>query len=179
MEEYTFGKPETSKHFSEIIALQKANLSTAISPKSLMEEGFVTVKHTKRLLEEMHSFHPHSVVFFKGVIVGYALSMHTHFAERVDTLIPFFKKLESFYSSDVSYLVMGQICIAKPHRKKGLFRALYSHQLQNVTPNMQWVVTEVDRRNTRSLNAHKAIGFRHLFTYRIAAVVWDVIALYP
>jgi len=60
---------------------------------------------------------------------------------------------------------MGQICIAKTHRKKGIFRALYKEMIERMSNDFDFIVTEVAHRNSRSLNAHYAIGFKNVKEY--------------
>mgnify|MGYP000294817886 CR=1 FL=1 len=57
---------------------------------------------------------------------------------------------------------MGQICIAKEYRGSGVFRGLYQNMQRFIKGSYEAIITEVDIRNTRSMNAHKAIGFKEL-----------------
>ncbi|NNE77330.1 MAG: hypothetical protein HKN31_09690, partial [Pricia sp.] len=76
-----------------------------------------------------------------------------------------------------NYMVMGQICIDKAFRGKGVFRQLYETMRLTLLPEFASIITEVDAENLRSLHAHYAIGFTDLKTYRAGGRVWRLIDL--
>ena len=110
----------------QILELQQRNLPTQLSPAEKAEEGFVTVSHTLELLERMNSACPHTLAKDGDRVVGYALSMHPKFRNEIDVLKPMFDQIETAVSENEQYIVMGQICIDKAYRKKGIFRGLYT-----------------------------------------------------
>lgn len=141
------------------------------------KEGFVTVCHTYDMLYRMNKICPHIIAKEGEKVVGYALCMHPKFANEIEVLEPMFTEIASLLSKASSYIVMGQICIARNYRKKGIFRKLYEAMKIFVGPEFSWIITEVDSKNTRSLNAHYAIGFTNLKTYRSGGQDWKLIAL--
>ena len=72
---------------------------------------------------------------------------------------------------------MGQICIAKDYRSGGVFRELYQFMKQELKEEYNAIITEVDVKNTRSLNAHKAVGFKVLKNYRSNNQDWVIVIL--
>ena len=88
-----------------------------------------------------------------------------------------FKKIETVLEKDINYMVMGQVCIAKLFRKKGIFRGLYSHMRKELKEKYQMIITEVDAENQRSLAAHYAIGFNDLLFYEASKRKWHLIKL--
>jgi predicted GNAT superfamily acetyltransferase len=92
------------------------------------------------------------------------------FADHIEILKPMFHQFNTvlFQNKKLTkhrYFVMGQICIAKPFRGKGLFRGLYDRMKMQMQKDFDFVVTEVDKLNTRSLKAHYNIGFKNINEY--------------
>ena len=54
---------------------------------------------------------------------------------------------------------MGQICIDKPWRGRGLFDQLYAAHRQHLSGRYDCCITEVATRNGRSMSAHLRVGF--------------------
>lgn len=84
------------------------------------------------------------------------------FALEIEVLKPMFKEMSLVLPKNTAFMVMGQICIDTTYRKKGVFRKLYEAMETAVRPEFNSIITEVDAKNTRSLNAHYAIGFKDL-----------------
>ncbi|KAH3758264.1 GNAT family N-acetyltransferase [Pelomyxa schiedti] len=127
-------------------------------------------------------------------IVGYALVMHPKCGSVAPVLAPMFKLLETLsYKgrplTDYRYYIMGQVCVDKAWRKRGVFRAMYAmHRAEygksstptpTERPYGEWdlCVTEVATRNKRSMDAHSAVGFVELHRYRDETDDWSLIAL--
>jgi GNAT superfamily N-acetyltransferase len=163
----TYGKAESDDDLEHILALQKKNLAHAIaSEEEIAEEGFVTVSHTLDLLKEMNDLCAHIVAKYEDRVVGYALCMHTKFADDIDILKPMFEQIDILMPSRDKYIIMGQICIDKAFRKRGIFRKLYETMQSHVKPKgFDAILTLVDAKNTRSVQAHYAVGFELLKAY--------------
>jgi GNAT superfamily N-acetyltransferase len=73
------------------------------------------------------------------------------------------------------FYVMGQVCVDKAHRGKGLFDALYHQHREQLRLRYDLCVTEIATRNTRSLRAHARVGFETVHTYRDASDTWAVV----
>jgi ribosomal protein S18 acetylase RimI-like enzyme len=165
----------TDEELKEILALQNRNMFTTISDEEREKEGFVTVMHSFDILKQMNSICPHIIAKDISKVVGYTLSMHPNFGDDIPVLKPMFKELESLKIKN--YLVMGQVCVDKDYRKKGVFRELYATMKKEYKNNYATIITEVDVTNTRSFNAHKAIGFELLHSYESLGQQWNIIAL--
>ena len=70
---------------------------------------------------------------------------------------------------------MGQICIAKEQRKKGIFKGLYNYYKTELQEQFSVVVTEVATLNQRSFQAHQAVGFELKECYQDNGAEWDLI----
>jgi len=166
----------SDEELKQILALQKSNLLVSVSEEDQKTEGFVTVQHNFDLLKAMHNKCPHILAKDGNKVVGYALSMHPIFGEHIEVLKPMFERLR-LRSTCTKFVVMGQICIDKSYRKQGIFRSLYKTMGEQLLPQFSEIITEVDAKNTRSIQAHYAVGFKDLGRYTAEGQEWILISL--
>lgn len=183
---FTYTHATSDEELHQILQLQQQNLPESVSETIQKKEGFVTVRHDFELLKAMHKKCPHTVAKDGEKVVGYALSMHPDFGKDIVVLRPMFEEINRYYSSieaaekllkHGNFIVMGQICIAKAYRKQGIFRKLYEYMQSNLPAHCKTIITEVDAKNKRSLNAHYAVGFEELKTYESDGKAWVLIWL--
>lgn len=160
----------------QILMLQQLNLAKNLSPEEILSQGFVTVEHDFESLRLLNQEHPHTIAKENNKVVGYALSMHPKFKNVIPILKPMFSEI-SKYKTDCNYMAMGQICIAKTHRGQGLFRGLYDAMRRNLPQDMDCIITEVDYKNKRSMQAHRALGFKEISKYKANEKEWSLIVL--
>jgi len=125
----------------------------------------------------MHSLCPHIVAKDGNDVIGYALCMHPSFADDIPILKPLVVQIGSCIPKEVSYIIMGQICIAMEYRKQGVFKKLYAAMRRSTQLKYQTIITAVDIANTRSLQAHYATGFQDLKSYTSQGQDWKLIQL--
>ena len=170
----------TKLELAQIIELQQRNLPLNISANEKNEQGFVSAQHTLDLLTKMHDAHPHVIAKHNNKVIGYALCMLQEFRSEIPLLTPMFNQTDKAIKEldeKLNYIVMGQICIDKKYRKQGMFRALYKYMKQNISKEYNAIITEVDVKNVRSSNAHKAIGFKILKEHQSNNQNWELILL--
>jgi len=172
-----YSRATSHQELQQILELQSSNLRSAVSSKESQEEGFVSVVHTLDLLERMNAIAPHIVAKDGDKVTGYALCMHPAFADEISMLKPMFNRVYKLLGPDHKYMIMGQICIAKQFRGKGIFRGLYNAMAEALIPAYDSIITEVDADNQRSLHAHYAIGFEEMEVYRSGGRIWHLIQL--
>lgn len=165
----------TNEELEQILYLQANNLPQNLTPIEKKEQGFVTVHHTFSLLRKMHNIHPHIIAKDKEKVIGYALSMSKIFRNEIPVLVPMFNEIDKFFKKEKKYILMGQVCIDKNYRGKGVFRGLYNEMKTVFSNSYECIITEIDSANTRSLNAHKTIGFKELLTYQANNQDWIVV----
>ena len=171
-----YKKTETGQELKEILLLQEQNHMGNITDAEKQQEGFVTVRHTLELLEKMHLSCPHTIAINEaGEVVGYALSMTKDFSNNIEVLKPMFQQIDQLVSTNANYIVMGQVCIAKNYRKQGVFKGLYNHMKIFLESQFDMVITEVDEANTRSMQAHEAVGFTSLKKFSSGGQDWNLI----
>jgi RimJ/RimL family protein N-acetyltransferase len=71
---------------------------------------------------------------------------------------------------------MGQVCIAKPYRGRGLFKALFQHHKKIYQSQFDLFITEIATRNRRSMRAHEKVGFKVIHIHRDEMDEWNVVA---
>ncbi|TDT41919.1 acetyltransferase (GNAT) family protein [Maribacter spongiicola] len=165
----------TTEELIQILSLQEMNLKSSVSVLEMEQEGFLTVHHTLDILTRMNNACPHIIAKDEDKVVGYVLSMTEDFKDEISVLRPMFTELENVNIQN--FITMGQICVAKTHRKMGIFRGLYNAMKIASYPTYDAIITEVDATNTRSLGAHYAVGFEKVCTYSSLGQDWELISL--
>ncbi|MEO1416196.1 MAG: GNAT family N-acetyltransferase [Bacteroidota bacterium] len=176
----TYTTVQNEEDLLQILHLQQQNLPQAISETELQQEGFVTVSHTLSLLRRMNTPYPHIIAKTTGMVIGYALVMLRTLDQEIPVLRPMFREIHAIeykghLLADTSYFVMGQVCIAKEFRGKGLFTGLYQHMRQEMSPHFPYLVTEVAKRNPRSMRAHEKVGFQPVKEYHSGGESWVIL----
>ncbi|MEH6680720.1 MAG: GNAT family N-acetyltransferase [Sediminicola sp.] len=175
--EITFTQANGDQDLNMILDLQMANHYSNLNPEEKSLEGFVTVRHDFRILKEMNRQCAHILAKHKERVVGYALCMHPTFADSIPVLRPMFREIVSVLPKERSFIAMGQVCVDREYRKMGLFRKLYQTMQLHTKDRFDCIITEVDAKNQRSLQAHLAIGFQELKRYSAGDTDWVVIIL--
>lgn len=181
MRNLTYTTLANNQEINQVLALQQSNLPINISTEESKEQGFVTVQHDFDLLEAMTQAAKQVIVKDQQQVVGYCLAMLESFQERIPVLKPMFRLFSTLsYQqkplNEYSFFVMGQVCVAKGYRGKGVFDGLYTELKHQHTPQYDFVVTEVATRNVRSVKAHQRVGFELLHRYTDDwGEEWDII----
>jgi hypothetical protein len=163
-----------------ILALQRVNLRTHVSPEQAAAQGFVTVEHTREILLQMHALGASVVARTGDEVVGYALTMTRECRPLLPVLEPMFARFDELsYGarplSECSFYVMGQICVAESVRGRGVFDAMYQAHREHFRSRYQLLLTEISARNPRSLRAHARVGFSELTRYRDETDDWVIV----
>ncbi|NNE27477.1 MAG: GNAT family N-acetyltransferase [Saprospiraceae bacterium] len=163
---YTIAKTDQQLH--QILDLQQRNLPGVLNSEEKQSQGFVTVEHDFRLLKEMNSEYPHAVALADEKVIGYALVMLPEFRDQIEILIPMFNQIDKALTKRLElkkYFIMGQVCVSKAYRGKGVFYGLYDQLKVTMSSDFACCITEVDPINTRSIKAHRNQGFKLLERY--------------
>ncbi len=184
MSEYKVHQVSKDEHIHEILSLQSLNHKASLSSEEITREGFVTCEHDFALLKRMNHPCPHIIATLKDKVVGYCLVMSAEHRDELEVLQSMFTMIEkqtidghSIKTAD--YITMGQVCIDKQHRRMGLFKKMYNHFREQLSSHYKYCMTEVATSNTRSLQAHEALGFKNLLSYKAddgkdwELIVWD------
>ena len=175
-----FDIASAERHFEQILQLQKQNLFSAISQEQQAQQGFVFAEHTVPLLKMMAAQLPQVIAVSNGEIIGYNLAMPVSMKDEMPSLVPMFTEFgRSKYKgkplSAYSFIVGGQVCVAKDFRGQGLLRRLYHETRDRLSSDYQLCVTEVAARNSVGLKAHQKMGFEVVSTYHDEKELWKVV----
>ena len=179
---YAYGVAQSDADLLQILELQKKNLKTLISEEEKSSQGYVTLKHDLHLLREMNTPFPHIICKKENELMGYALIMLREMEKKIPVLSSMFTHINKLiYQGNLlvntRYLIMGQVCVAKEARGQGVFAGLYREMKGRLKVDFDYIITEVDSRNTRSVRAHEKVGFQTIHEYREGEIDWKVILL--
>ena len=124
---------------NSIIHLQQANLIKNISTEEKEKNGFVSVETEFDLLKEIADEEGITIAKDQNNIVGYLMPMTVEHGKRVPLFDPFIKRFENITFEGKSlnkykYCILGQVCIDKEYRGKGILEKLYQ-ELKNRLSN--------------------------------------------
>lgn len=120
----------TGEELAQINKLNQANYRQYITPEEKDREGFVSWFYPLPLLQKTQALAPHIIVKNNDEVVAYALTLLKEEAAFHADLAAMFNNLTNVtykgkLLTDYNIYCMGQVCIAKPWRGKGLFGMLY------------------------------------------------------
>lgn len=165
-----FTTVSSEEELQEILDLQHINLLQYVEEEEKKDQGFVTIEHHFELLQSMGGKYPHIIAKAEGKVVGYALVELEEYSYDTPELIPMIEEVkrqsyEGIAIVDSRFFIMGQICIAKEYRGQGIFYGLYDKMKEVMRHDFDFIITEVDSRNTRSMRAHLKANWQNLLTY--------------
>lgn len=173
-----------------ISTLQKANLKKNLSNQEIETYGFVTVDHSLEMLENLNSIEPQIVAKDDKEVIGYVLAMTKLSKSDIPIILPMFEEFEKIdYNgqlvSEYNYMVVGQVCVHKNYRGKGVFEKCFQLYKDTFADRYDICITEIALANHRSRNAHKKVGFKEIHIYtdsyqtQWVIVLWDWSDSYP
>ena len=177
-----FATVKSDAEILQILEIQSRNLPQRISETELKEQGFLTLQHDFDLLKRMTHPYPHIIAKSEDQVVGYALVMLSIFQNEFPILQSMFEQINQIifrgeYLKDSRYFVMGQICIAKEFRSRGIFHGLYKEMKERMLGDFDYVITEVSKRNPRSMKAHLKVGFQNIKEFSADGEDWVILLL--
>lgn len=168
------------KELDGIKKLQTANLKSKISLEESSAEGFLTAEYTPEFLRLMHEASPSIIAVDGDEVVGYALvatkavrAHHALLSDLFDSIDS--KSFQGRLLGDVNYVVVGQLCVAKSHRGQGLVQRMYNFYRDELADEFEFLVTDVDEKNPRSLKAHINSGFEVIDTLTYGGSLWHIV----
>ncbi len=170
----------TENELLQIHELNRENLKGNVSQQEQEEQGFVTWLYPASLLQQIHKLAASIIVKNNDKVVGYALvtpieagRFHPDLQTMIDNLETL--EYEGKPLSSYSYYIMGQVCIDKEYRGKGIFNMLFQKHKQLYSSTYELIVTEISTTNYRSQKAHEKIGFTTIHTYSDPLDEWNVV----
>ena len=179
---YTIAKTQTD--LEGILSLQNKNLSQRLTKEEIESQGFVTVKHNYDQIKKLNHLEKHLIAKDAEKVIGYVLAMTKESKTELPILIPMFDIFSKLLYlgkiiADHHFIVVGQVCIDKNYRSRGIFDQCYQQYKNYYRNKYDFAITEIVSTNTRSLKAHKRIGFEEIHSYKSPdniewiIVLWD------
>jgi hypothetical protein len=170
----------TEDELVQIHLLNQQNLKQNLDKETREQEGFVTWLYSLELLKRMHRLSPSIIVKDEDKVAAYALTTLEKSRSFHPDLETMFCNLElvrykGLPLSSYRFYCMGQICVARQYRSKGIVRMLYQKHKEIYSHHYEFLLTEISTSNVRSLKAHEKTGFRTIYTYRDAVDEWNVV----
>lgn len=170
----------TDDELLQIHQLNQRNLKQNLDKETQKDEGFVTWLYSIDLLRKMHQLSPSVIVKNGEEVIAYALTTLKESQAFHPDLGNMFRNLEvvQYKNKPLSYYkfyCMGQICVAKKFRGKGLASALYQKHKAVYSSQYDFILTEISTSNYRSLHTHEKMGFQTIYTYHDEMDEWNVV----
>lgn len=171
----------TSKNeLDQIHQLNLKNLKQNLKEEEQIAHGFVTWVYPPLLLEQMNELAPSIIVKDDEVVAGYALTTlkeSSVFHPDLETMFHNLNLVDYNGRPLFSYrfYCMGQICVAKEYRRRGIVKQLYDKHRDVYADRFDFILTEVSTRNKPSIAAHEKLGFKTIYTYSDAMDEWNVV----
>jgi len=177
-----YNTAKTDNELAQIIELQQANLPINISAEESAKEGFVTLSHDLQLLRTLNAPFPHSIAKDGEQVVGYALVTIPEMIPTIPLLQSTIDELEGTVHNgklvlDLRFFIMGQVCIDKHYRGRGIFADLYRHMRKEMATDFDIIITEIATDNTRSMRAHEKVGFEIVKLHKEDGKEWAIVGL--
>lgn len=171
---------QTQKELNDLKALQNANLRKLIGEEEAMKEGFVTSEYSIELLGKMHQAHASIIAKEDEEVVGYVIVTDKSVLGEHEEIDHLFHTVDQMTFNgqqlkDVSYILVGQLCVGKSHRGQGLVQAMYNYYKEQFSQQYQYLVTDISQANPRSIKAHKKSGFETIGVIEQVGTGWDIV----
>ncbi len=170
----------TADEIEQIHRLNMLNYRKNVTPEEKEKEGFVSWEYPVALLQQLQNIAPHVIVKDGDIVVAYALVATKEATPFHKDLKTMFDHLAGLYYrgkqlSDYNFYCMGQVCIDKAYRGKGVFAMLYQHHKTLYQQRFDMLITEISPANPRSQKAHEKVGFKTIYNYRDTMDEWNVV----
>ncbi|MBO9639722.1 MAG: GNAT family N-acetyltransferase [Siphonobacter aquaeclarae] len=175
--EFTLAR--TREDVEQIHALMYANVLSGITPEEANDQGFVTFQYDLGTLWELNRQAPHVIARDGDRLAGYALTALPEAVAHLPMFVPFLNTLATLsYKGnplkESRFYLMGQVCVAKDYRGRGVFDGLYQHHRETYRDRFDYLITDISIRNTRSQAAHQRVGFQTIHTFEDTSETKDV-----
>lgn len=160
--------------------LQAANLKNNLSEEETEQEGFVTAEYTLPFLALMNEIEPSVIAKEGNEVVGYVLVVTRALFGKHALLDDLFRQIDQYTFrgealKNINYTICGQLCVARPHRGRGLVQQLYNYYRTELSGTYKYLLTDVDEKNPRSVKAHMKTGFEIIGTSNYGGSNWHIV----
>jgi hypothetical protein len=154
----------TDPEIAELLDLQSQNMRHNLDLETIASQGFVSFRYTPDIMRAKMREAPQIVARADGQLIGYALSTVVSVGRTIPAMVPLLNNIEQIVwrdrpMKDLTYYIMGQVCVRAAYRSIGVFDALYAGHRETFSSRYDCIVTEIANENGRSLAAHRRVGF--------------------
>jgi len=173
-------RAETLDELKSIKALQDANLRKNLSDEVAEQNGFLMAEYSIEFIKRMNDVEPHIIAVDQDKIVGYVLVSTHKTGTAHSLLLDLYNNIDQLNYNNIelknaSYVIVGQLCVAKSHRGAGLSQQLYQYFRNELEHQFDYCITDVATENTRSIKAHLKIGFKIIHQIIYGGISWEII----
>ena len=176
----TYTTAQELQELIQIQSLQSKHHKDAI-PKNLWgQKGYVTLLYSLEMLQKAGRYYPPIIAKFEDEIIGYLLvfdqkilGLHPvidHFIAEINTHKFMGKSLQS-----ENYVMVGQLCVDHKFSGKGIAREMYAYFKKFYASSFSYCVTDIDKRNLRSLKLHYSLGFQLIGKSHTEEAEWNIV----
>lgn len=168
---------------ADILRLQQENLGQNISEAEKEKQGFVSLETPEKLLREILDQEGITVARINGKVVGYLMPMSVEQCKQALLLHPFIEKFETVKFenkplNEYRYCILGQVCVDKQYRGKGILEKLYEELKSRLAKKYDIGISEIGANNPRSLHVHlDKLGFKITEQYTAQGKDWYIVTL--
>ena len=171
---------ESAAEIQGIKTLIEANLKQNLSAEERAAQGFVTCDYSIEFLTAINEKHPSIIAVDQGKVIGYALvvtrdSKHLH--PLIEDLVDKFPQYtyQNTPLDQLNFCLVGQLCVGKSHRGQQLVQRLYHGYRDRYNHLFDYLITDVDTLNTRSLRAHQNTSFEVVGQLEFGEAQWNLV----
>lgn len=180
MDNIKITKASSPAHLQGILDLQSENHLELLSSEEKKAQGFITVRHSLEQIQTMNLIAPHILALEGEKVVGYLLAMTQKSRDLIPLLFPMFEQFDRIHLdgksiSDYRLMVVGQVCVGKNHRGRGLFDLMYQAYKEEYSKTYDFTITEIALSNSRSMAAHQRIGFQVIHEFEDETQAWSIV----
>lgn len=164
----------------QIKQLQEKNLRQHLREEEAASQGFLTASYPFEYLKEMNAVFPSVIATDDARVVGYALITTQASRNGHDLIQDLFNNIDRCrYHGEIlkhaRYVVVGQLCVDKEYRGQNLVKRMYDYFASVVRDQYDFMITDVDCDNHRSLKAHAKAGFQVIDSLVYGGKTWDIV----
>ena len=176
----TYHLSQSTLELKQIKTLQQRHQKNTIPKDLWATHGFVTAEYSLQFLEELHLQNPAVIAKHLEKVIGYALVADRTSVGKHPLLDDLFHQIDLLeYNghrlATVDYTVVGQLCVDHAYSGQGVAQNLYKHYQHCYAARFPYCITDVDRKNPRSLKTHLRAGFQRLHTISYGGASWDIV----
>lgn len=169
----------TGQELQQIADLNAMNLRPGLTADEIASQGFVTWRYDVGLLQHLAAYAPSIICKSGESVAGYALTAPREsrvIHRELDLMLDKISNLtyEGRALRDLSFYVMGQLCVAREYRGMGVVEAMYELHRESFSRTYDLMVLTIATDNTRSVRVHERIGFRDIHVFNDHFGGWKV-----